>query len=88
MFFDMLHMTLDDIKKDGNGKYRDRERWAYVYKDGKRMERERLFDHKLLNKDQKMLVKWYYKHVDHPDFSREIYYVSNSRYQNINNALQ
>ena len=69
MFFDMLHMTLDDIKKDGNGKYRDRGRWAYVYKDGKRMERERLFDHKLLNKDQIMLVKQYYKHVDHPDFS-------------------
>ena len=42
------------------------------------IECERLFDHKLLNKDQIMLVKQYYKHVDHPDFSREIYYVSNS----------
>ena len=61
MFFEMLHITLEDIKKDGNGKYRDRGRWVYVYRDGKRMECERLFDHELLNKDQIMLVKHNYK---------------------------
>lgn len=87
MFFDMLRMTLDDIKKDGNGKYRDKGRFVYVFRDGKRMERQRLFDHKQSSKTEFMLVKHYYKHVDDDNFSREIVYVSNSGYEYVHNAV-
>ena len=52
----MATLDLDDVIKDGNGKYKNDGRFAWIYTDH-RLKKERLKDNKLLNGTQIMLVK-------------------------------
>ena len=87
LFIDARFQSLDDIKKDGNGKYNNKGRFAWTYRPNGEVSQDRLTDHKKLGSHSFMLVKTYFQHKQYKDFRRELIYISDKQNEFVNNVI-
>lgn len=87
-FVDMSDSKYEDVIRDGNGKYHNSGRWAWVLDSNNKLgKKQQIFDRKTLKHDQKMVVKTYYTHAKYRDFKRETIYISSKHVEYVNSAM-
>ena len=89
-FIDKQDYDIKDITADGNGVFKDQGsfRWNYnMAYDQVRGKYRKKMESKHLEKDVYVVTKTYFVHKTYPDFHRILAYVSNYRFQYLNNLV-
>ena len=89
-FIDKQDYDIKDITADGNGVFKDQGsfRWNYnMAYDQVRGKYRKKMESKHLEKDVFVVTKTYFVHKTYPDFHRILAYVSNYRFQYLNNLV-